>query len=76
MTHPTCPECGHDAALHCTRCGRTWYGDEPLEMMLCDTERLVLKPGVVYRFMVAPGCDDCERIQADGRTAGDGTHAT
>ena len=25
---------------------------------------------------VAPGCDDCERIQADGRTAGDGTHAT
>jgi len=24
-----CPKCGHDAALHCTRCGETWYGEEP-----------------------------------------------
>jgi ribosomal protein S27AE len=21
-----CPACGHDAAYHCTRCGKTWYG--------------------------------------------------
>jgi ribosomal protein S27AE len=22
-----CPKCGHDAALHCTRCGETWYSE-------------------------------------------------
>jgi hypothetical protein len=21
-----CPQCDHDAAYHCTRCGETWYG--------------------------------------------------
>ena len=32
-----------------------------IEMRLCESSRLVLRPGPLYRFSIAPGCDLCRR---------------
>lgn len=33
---------------------------EVIELALCEARRLVLKPNVLYRFTVRPGCKTCE----------------
>jgi hypothetical protein len=33
--------------------------DAVTEMRLCESSRLVLRPGQLYRFSIAPGCDLC-----------------
>ena len=52
-------------------------GAEPLEMYLCEASAVVLKPQT-YRFVVDPNCDECKRIEIDGKIpepsqAGDST---
>lgn len=34
----------------------------PVEMYLCETERLFLKPNQLYRFVVHPTCERCDEI--------------
>lgn len=38
--------------------------DEIVELMLCETERLALKPDVIYRFKVDQNCESCCRLAA------------
>ena len=40
--------------------------EEPIEMRLCTTEFLVLKPGVLYRFTVDETCDRCKELRRIG----------
>jgi hypothetical protein len=35
-----------------------------VELKLCETERLVLRPDTLYRFVVAPDCDRCTELGA------------
>lgn len=32
-----------------------------IELALCEQNALMLRPGVLYRFSVRPGCEACER---------------
>lgn len=41
---------------------------EPVEMALCSTEQVFLKPNQLYRFYVKEGCAECAHI-ADPTTA-------
>lgn len=33
-----------------------------IEMALCEIPNLYLHPGVLYRFIVIQGCQECERL--------------
>ncbi len=35
-----------------------------LDLKLCESQRLVMRPGQVYRFVVDPTCAECQRIAA------------
>jgi len=35
---------------------------EPVEMALCSTEQVFLKPNQLYRFYVKEGCAECARV--------------
>lgn len=69
---PACPKCG--SYEHCA------VGDsEPCEpkevvceLMLCEQNRLVLRPDVPYRFRAAPGCDECHRLTEEASSVGEG----
>jgi hypothetical protein len=43
----------------------------PLEMFLCESERLVLRPDQPYIFRVDKTCSACVRIANDGRIPGE-----
>lgn len=36
--------------------------DEPVRLMLCEQDGIVLKPGVLYLFEVDANCANCKRI--------------
>lgn len=40
--------------------------DDVLEMFLCETERVILKPNQLYRFNVDPNCDRCKYLAKEG----------
>lgn len=44
-------------------------GDDVLEMGLCETEHVLLKPNRTYRFVVMPDCDRCKELadRSEGR---------
>lgn len=52
-----CPNCG--ALCH-------WLKDDPkssyMEMRLCETDHVFLKPDKLYKFTVDPGCPNCMRL--------------
>jgi len=33
-----------------------------IEMALCEASRVILHPDQLYRFVVMPGCAECERL--------------
>ena len=33
-----------------------------VELNLCETERLILRPDTLYRFVVAPNCNRCTEL--------------
>lgn len=40
--------------------------DTPIiTLALCESEQLILKPGVLYRFEVRKGCERCEELAGD-----------
>ena len=39
---------------------------EVLDLFLCESQRLVLRPGQLYRFRVDPDCEKCKAIEAEG----------
>jgi hypothetical protein len=45
------------------------FGYEPhkqndiCELMLCESEKLILRPDMLYRFTVDENCEDCKRIR-------------
>lgn len=41
---------------------------EPLELRLCETGHLFLKPNQLYRFTVDPDCKECVRMAEIART--------
>ncbi len=38
--------------------------EEVIEMALCEVPFLMLRPGVLYRFVEMPGCDACAAAAA------------
>lgn len=36
--------------------------DEPIRLMLCEQDGIVLKPGLLYLFEVDENCANCKRI--------------
>ena len=64
LTHH--PECWRDPEHHACAVReverlREVVG-EPLEMYLCESHGLILRPGKLYRFRVAPNCDSCVQM--------------
>lgn len=53
--------------LHKQRTVRGDDYDTVVELALCESRHLLLTPGVTYRFVVIPGCDECERLAAEER---------
>jgi len=46
--------------------------DGVVELALCETEMVILKPDQLYRFVVVPGCERCAKLQEMGKGKGDG----
>ena len=63
------PECWRDPAHHACAVREVerlrGAAEEPLEMCLCESHRLILRPGKLYRFRVDPDCEKCVEM---GRT--------
>jgi hypothetical protein len=38
--------------------------EKVIEMALCETQILFLRPNQLYRFVVIPGCAECARLAA------------
>lgn len=62
MSHQQCESWSSGAsAVH--------FGDKPVvELYLCEYQRLILKPLTLYWFMVDPGCEQCRRIEEEGKS--------
>lgn len=39
-----------------------------VDLMLCESVKLVLKPNTLYRFTVDSTCADCLKIELEGKT--------
>lgn len=51
----------------------TWFrarGGVPVELALCEQDRLALKPGQLYRFRAIPGCAKCEALARQCESVG------
>jgi hypothetical protein len=40
--------------------------DTPLELFLCETQFLILKPNITYRFNVDKNCQKCKFLERYG----------
>ena len=40
-------------------------GVDVMELTLCESQKLRLRPGMLYRFTVQEGCRSCERLLAE-----------
>lgn len=41
---------------------RSSHDPEVMQMALCEQERVILRPNILYRFVVHPGCPKCARV--------------
>lgn len=70
--NPLCSTCGVGYYLpssvcdHCdnARPDSALAADVLVEMALCETTRVFLKPNILYRFIVYPNCEACAKTAA------------
>lgn len=48
----------HDRLLSVLPAGEV-NAEQPMEMALCEASRVILRPGLLYRFSVVEGCQAC-----------------
>lgn len=64
-----CNDCSHTVSIVPAHEVIPVLSSPPLEMRLCETLQVVLKPDQLYRFTVDPDCDVCRDTEERGKVS-------